>query len=444
MYRSWGPLLVAAQLPAFAFAQGPGQPAPLRTAAGEPLVCIYFFPHWWEPWKSSEERVLADMRLLRGMGFNALLLDHEWSQMIDGNWRLLDRAHRLAKEAGLSILPWLSAKVWSDMGDGNRPALVKEQYGVDLSFGVNQKGERTVVQPWDEATIKAGAAYCRQYLERYAKDGALLHLRWQGEARPVVALTVELAWGGPSSFDDQTNAMFRAWVAKRYETVAAVNGAWGTDFRAIDDIDPRQTEVFDYDAHLVGKAAHPQAVEDHIEFRAETVNAALERQKALLRETWPNALIASELPYQIAAAHPHAQSYRIAYGANPTMANHADLLVLRMTGLMSPPEKQALAAYAERRRMPTVLAYRTYPSTWGLAPEQGGDPLEGFARQLAEEAAGYGNGLGFYSFNEMVDVHVEPGGGVESMVVTEEQSRVMLERLRATVALYREMCEPHP
>ena len=35
--------------------------SPLRLANDEPLVCIYYFPHWWEPWKSSDEAVLRDL-----------------------------------------------------------------------------------------------------------------------------------------------------------------------------------------------------------------------------------------------------------------------------------------------------------------------------------------------------------------------------------------------
>ena len=425
-------------------AQEPKQGPPLRLPNGEPLVAIYFFPHWWEPWKSSDERVLADMRMLREMGINTLLLDHEWSQAIDGNWRLLDRSYRLAKEAGLSILPWLSAKTWSDMGDGSRPVLVKEQYGVDLTFGVNQKGERSVVQPWADATIQAGAAYAAEYLKRYEADGALLHLRWQGQVRPVVALTVELAWAGPSSFDDATNEMFRQWVRGRHGTIAAVNAAWGTTCGSFDGIDPRDQTVFDYDAHLSGAAKHPQAVEDHIQFRAQVVDDALARQKELLRKTWPQALIASELPYQIAAEHGHAKAYRIAYGANPTMADHADLLVLRMTGPMSPPERKALDEYTQATKKPVILAYRTYPSVWGLAPDKGGEPFEKSAEVYAGEALELGNGLGFYSFNEMVDVHVATGGAIDAMRVTEEQSQVMLQRLRAIVARYRQLASVAP
>lgn len=77
--------------------------APLRLPNGEPVVCVYYFTHWWEPWKSDDEAIRQDLRRLRGMGFNTLLLDHEWSQAIDGNWRLLDRANRLAAECSMSI-----------------------------------------------------------------------------------------------------------------------------------------------------------------------------------------------------------------------------------------------------------------------------------------------------------------------------------------------------
>ena len=99
--------------------------SPLRLANDEPLVCIYYFPHWWEPWKSSDEAVLRDLRRLRGAGFNTLLLDHEWSQAIDGNWRWLDRSHRLAAQAGMKILPWLSAKSWGDVSPGDRARLAR-------------------------------------------------------------------------------------------------------------------------------------------------------------------------------------------------------------------------------------------------------------------------------------------------------------------------------
>jgi len=60
---------------------------PIRLASGEPLACVYFFRHWLEPWKIDEDAVRRDMHRLREMGFNTLLLDHEWSQSIARTWR---------------------------------------------------------------------------------------------------------------------------------------------------------------------------------------------------------------------------------------------------------------------------------------------------------------------------------------------------------------------
>jgi hypothetical protein len=40
---------------------------PLRLPDGEPLVCIYYFTHWWEPWKSDDNAILSDFRRLRAM-----------------------------------------------------------------------------------------------------------------------------------------------------------------------------------------------------------------------------------------------------------------------------------------------------------------------------------------------------------------------------------------
>ena len=183
---------------------------PLRLGDGRPFVGVYYFGHWWEPWKSDDGLIRRDFATLKDMGVSVLCVDHEWSQAIDGDWKWLDREHRLAREAGLQILPWLSLKVWSDMSSEARRALVKEWYGVDLRLGRKQDGSPGAVQVWDDATITAGAAYAAQYLDRYA-DQALLHVDWHGESRPVVALSVELAWDG-GGFDEATNMLFVRWL----------------------------------------------------------------------------------------------------------------------------------------------------------------------------------------------------------------------------------------
>jgi len=126
--------------------------APLRLPDGRPFACVYYFGHWWDPWKSDDDAIRKDFAALKEMGISVIACDHEWSQAIDGNFRWLDREHKLAKEAGLQILPWLSAKTWCDLSDPGRPKLIKEQYGVDLKLSETQDGKPGCVIPWDEAT----------------------------------------------------------------------------------------------------------------------------------------------------------------------------------------------------------------------------------------------------------------------------------------------------
>jgi len=402
---------------AFAGALTPNEP--LRAPNGDPVCAIYFFPHWWEPWKTSDEAVLRDLARLKAMGINTLLVDHEWSQAIDGNWGLLDRGHRLARQAGMQILPWLSLKTWSDMGcDPGRIRLAHEWFGVNLRQGVTQEGEPSSLLVYDDETIAAGAAYAEQYVRRYIEDGALARFRWRGQTRPCVALTVELGWDG-ASFDERTNRLFRDWLGRQYSNdVSRLNRAWGTSYTGFSAVDPRDTKVFDRGGHIAGRAAHPQAVEDHVEFCSQMVNRGLQTMKERLRDRFPSILIASELPYQVGSKHPHAVAYRIGYSSNPSTSYHADVLFLRMTGPMDAAEQEALADQIRRTGQKVVICYRTY-SDWGRPVSEGGaepglvDALYGL------EPARHAHGIGFYSWNEMVDVHLSaPGEGSPTNVMT--------------------------
>lgn len=60
---------------------------PLALPDGKPMIGIYYFTHWWEPWKSDDKAILDDFGRLRSMDFNTILLDQEWSQAIDGDWK---------------------------------------------------------------------------------------------------------------------------------------------------------------------------------------------------------------------------------------------------------------------------------------------------------------------------------------------------------------------
>ncbi len=411
---------------------------PLRLGDGRPFVGVYYFGHWWEPWKSDDGLIRRDFATLKDMGVSVLCVDHEWSQAIDGDWKWLDREHRLAREAGLQILPWLSLKVWSDMSSEARRALVKEWYGVDLRLGRKQDGSPGAVQVWDDATITAGAAYAAQYLDRYA-DQALLHVDWHGESRPVVALSVELAWDG-GGFDEATNMLFVRWLRRPYDgDVMKLNAAWGTSYVSIWEVDPTDTAVFDYAGLAKGEARYPRAVEDHIEFRSGLISDALGMMAARLRRTHPDVLVLAELPYQFASKHPHAEGYRINYAANPSCVRSADIVFFRCTGPLNQPEADSLDAWTAETGQPAILTYRTY-SDW--ANERPAERTEEIAGLYAGQAARHGNGFGFYSWNEMVDTHVAPSRPEDADkpgALTPEQSERAVALMRAMVTRYLEL-----
>ncbi len=398
----------------------------LRLADGKPLVGIYYFTHWWEPWKSSDDRIIQDLKMLKGRGFNTIMLDSEWSQMIAGNWKLLDRGHELAKKAGVEILPWLSLKVWADIGGADRAELIKDMYGVTIEHGKNPDGTDGRVKPYDPAVIEAGYRYSVDYIERYLDSGALLHVMWNGKLRPVVALTVELEWSG--SADVLTQQMFRLWVRAKYgDQLSKLNKEWKTSYTGFEQIDMYDDSVFDLKAHVKKKSQHPKAVEDHVEFRAQVVDISLGEIKRRLLEKYPDLLIASELPYQFDSDHPHAESYRVSGGANISSAKHADMLVIRATDSLTKAEEKAVLKHKKQTGQKIILTYRTY-CTWGPKLLEGTTTYNQMNEQFAEQAARVADGFGFYSWNEMVDTHV-----VQDPVPSlHENSRITKEEFEAT------------
>ena len=373
---------------------------PVRLPNGEPLVCVYFFPHWWDPWKSSDEVVRQDFRRLRALGVNTLLLDHEWAQALDGQWALLDRSHRLAEEAGLFIVPWLAAQGWLDLDIADRAGQFEQWYGERVVFGANEVGQTNVPVIYHESLVRGAAKYVVDYLQRY-RSRAILRVLWKGQIRPIVSLCVEPAWLG--GFDETSNLLFCRWLRDRYADPHALNAAWNTGFADFFEIDVQDKQVFDYAGTLGGTAAHPQAVEDHVEFRSGMVSDSLGRIGALVREAYPEMLFLAEVPYQYKSRNPDAVRYRVRYGGNPSCCDYADVVLFRATG---PLDIEELVALDQRRRtlgQKFVLTYRTY-SDWDLPSNT--PAFERSSRTYAGQAGEHGNGFGFYSWNEMLDTHV--------------------------------------
>jgi len=307
---------------------------------------------------------------------------------------------------------------------------------VELKLGENQDGKASAPLIWHESLLSFGAQYACDYLERY-KDGALLQVQWNGERRPVLCLGVEAAWNG--SFDDETNQRFRTWLKKRYTGLERLNRSWNTQYESFEEIDPKDKTVFDYESHPGDKAKHPLAVEDHVEFRAQTISSSLGAMAEKVRGKHPEALFLAEIPYQYDSQHPHAKGYRIAYGANPSSCDYAEMVLFRNTGPLTEAEIQALAQARERTGQRFILTYRTY-SDWDIPPN---DPR--FRRSVelyASQAAELGDGFGFYSWNEMVDVHVAYSPSPpKKQDWTREQAQRAIALMGEMVRKYRELVD---
>ena len=413
---------------------------PLTLSNDKPLVGIYYFTHWWEPWKSDDNAILDDFNRLRSIGFNTLLLDQEWSQAIDGDWKWLDRDFRLAKQTGLSIVPWLSLKTWSDISPGHRAKLAKDWFGVDMRYGVDQDGKQASPLIYDESAIIAGAKYAIMYLDRYISE-PILRLRWNGKERPVISLSVESAWNG--SFDETTNLMFCRWLRNKYSDIDSLNNSWGTDYDGFFDIDTMDKAIFDYMGHIEGNAKHPLAVENHVEFRSGIISDSLARMASIVREKYPDVLFLAEIPYQYGSQHPHARGYRIGYGANPRSCEYADIVLFRNTGPLTADEAKTLQDYQKETGQKFILTYRTY-SDWDVEPESSsfGNSVNTYAGQ----AASLSNGFGFYSFNEMGDTHVAYSQAVseeEQKGWTSERSDKAIKLMEDMVKRYIELTKKH-
>lgn len=405
---------------------------PLRLDDGAPMIASYFFPTWWEPWKSSDAAVAADMKRLAALGVNTLLVDTQPSQAMDRDWHWLDRAHAMARESGLSILGWMEAKGGRDMGQSeDRAARAAAFLGRGIRLAQKQDGVRQNALVWDASFEEALAHYADLYLQRYLETGAVLRVQWHGDVRPVVALNVEAGWEDVS-FDAETNARFREWLMDKYGVISTLNAAWGTRFASFDAIDPADPALIDLD--LPPSAPDTPALADHIAFRAELVNRAMARTADRLRRKYPDLVFATEVPYPWRCSHPHAEGYRRRNACVPELVDYADILVWRTTETLDADEEAAaLDVIMSGKKL--ILAHRTCQGSarWTAPPEE-------FVDIWSAEAAVFGHGLGFYSWNEMVDCHVvaNPAGvGRPEFAVTDEDSARMIDNLGRVIEAYR-------
>ncbi|HUV04400.1 MAG TPA: beta-galactosidase [Armatimonadota bacterium] len=362
---------------------------PLRLSDDQTLKAIYYFPHWWDPWKTDDAAVTADLRKMREIGFNTLCLDHEVSQAVDRAWYWLDREYKLAGQEKMFILPWLQLQAV------DRAGLMKFSH-FQLKPAVNQdkQPEEDCVVYRDGEFRRALTHYITVYLDRYADHPALLRINDRGKLRPVVGLMVETGWrssdGLALSFDEETNAYFRKWMRASYHDLNQLNSKWGTNYKSFDEIDPCDKTIFNY--AFEDKNNMPMAVREHVLFRARLINDALRDVAKQVRKRHKDVLFVAEVAYPFSIDHPDANVYRWNNANEYKAVEFADIVFIRTVGLTSSgavaKEQEVMMLNGKR----LILAYRFF-----------GDSTPQRAVAFALDCATCANGLAYYNWNETAD-----------------------------------------
>jgi len=264
---------------------------------------------------------------------------------------------------------------------------------------MDQDGKAKNALIWHPDYLNALTAHTLRYLKRFGDDGAILRVRKDGRLRRVISLVVETGWDDVS-FDEGTNSLFRQWLPRHYPNSAALNEAWGTTYESFEAVDPRDKKVFAYEQVYRDRKrdAVPKAVADHTLFRAELIDQALSEVKRRVSARHPDLLFLAEIPYTWHHNHPHAVGHTYRSAMLPVAVDYADIVMFRTVD-----NRLGEADQAECRRLlaegkDVILAHRTYAAKNFAYPDA--------AQIIAGQAASLANGLGYYSWNEMVDTHV--------------------------------------
>lgn len=362
---------------------------PVKLVDGQALKSIYYFPHWWEPWKSDDAVVTSDLKKMSGIGLNTVCLDHEASQALDKDWYWLDREFKLVGQEKMYVLPWLQ------LHSVDRLNLMKFSH-LQLKAAVNQDKavEEDCVSYRDEEFRHALARYVIAYLDRYKNDPALLRINSNGEIRPVVGLVIEAGWrnasGLPLSFDDDTNAYFRKWMRSSYRSLADLNSKWGTSYKSFDEIDPCDKTIFNY--NFADKKNMPVAVKEHVKFRARMINEAYEAVAKEVRKRHKDVLFAAEVAYPFSIGNPEADAYRWNDANDIRIVGFADMVCIRTMGNTSRDQVKKDQDMLILSGKKVLLSYRFFANS-----------DQETAVAFALDCAMSGSALGYYSWNETAD-----------------------------------------
>jgi len=236
-------------------------------------VC-YYPEHWPEScWES-------DAAGMKAMGITQVrIAEFAWSRIEptpgEYRWEWLDRAIEVLANAGLDIVmctPTATPPKW--LIDLHPDILPVDAEGRTRHFGSRRHYDFS-----SPAYFDASRQICTAIASRYGRHPAVKF--WQtdneyGCHQTVVSYSAAAAQG------------FRAWLRERYQTIDALNTAWGTvfwsmEYRAFDEIDPPAGTVTE---------AHPSHRLDYRRFASDQVARYNRMQVEILREHSPGRPLA--------------------------------------------------------------------------------------------------------------------------------------------------------
>jgi beta-galactosidase len=235
-------------------------------------VC-YYPEQWPETWWED------DARRMQKMGISHVrLAEFAWSKLEPSpgrfDWDWLDRAIQLLADHGQSIIlctPTATPPKW--LIDAHPDILAVDARGLTRNFG-----SRRHYCFSSQTYRKASQRITRAIASRYGKHPAVV--AWQTDNEYGCHDTVQ-------SFSDAARAAFRQWLNLRYQTVDALNTAWGCTFwsqsyRTFEEVDPPVATVTE---------ANPSHRLDWLRFSSDAVVTFNREQVALLRELSPGRII---------------------------------------------------------------------------------------------------------------------------------------------------------
>ena len=265
----------------------------------------------------------------------------------------------------MKILPWLSAKSWSDISAGDRARLAKQWFGVEIPYGLSQDGSPAAPLVYDDAVLAAGSQYTMRYLERYS-NAALVQVRWKGAVRPVVNLSVESAWIG--GFDARSAKLFREWLAAKHGEIGKLNARWGTALKSFDAVEPRDVKLFDYSGARgrtcspSGGGRGPRGVSRGKRRRSRWLGW----QPSCARAA-PTSSFSPRFPTSTTPSTRMPRTIASPTGPNPESCDYADIVLFRCTGPLTASEAQSLQRH-RRRTGATVRAHVPHLLRLGRRP----------------------------------------------------------------------------